>query len=1243
MVKLRSLSFALILLPLTAAAVETNPWRLAADELLASARLWDLKGRNDLARLALQKLLRAEPGNRVARARLAQLDAQEGKLGSAEAAYRLLLSDGPVGPNIRNLEASLRIYGPERQKLSAARLMVRAGRVDEAVRMLREVFPNGPPDGPIMIEYLRVIGGTGHGWAEAHAGYSKLARSYPEDMEFRLRLAELDGARPVTRSRALRTLAAMARAKEGNTADVMVAWHHVLLSSDHVSIAPQYYREYLALDPKDQGVADALAESEHAAAQRYFLAHDPTEIRLAHALAALADDQVDEADTGLRAVAEHLPHDPRVLGGLGRVALKRGNDDTAEKLFREALARDPANRAEWTSLVATARYWGLLKAGSAAREAGRLDEAEQRIREALAAQPNEPNGMAALGRVALARGDLDGADRVFRAVLAGTPTNSSAWQGRVDVAFARNRPDEARHLIADAPRDNPDLVAALAPVRAKLARKDAAALVAAGRTSDARLLLEATLLSVPGDVWLRYDLARIYTHMGKRAEARRAMDDAPASTRHGNAWRYANALVLGGLDEWDDALRSLRQIPESETDAQIRQLAREAQVRSHIADAQDAIAAQDEAGADAALNQATSAAGDDLALLAAVANAWADCGQLTRAQAMAAPYLEQPDDGDASHQLALANLADAARDDSGVGRQLAALNTLTLDADQTRQLQDLRVRLAARRAQAMLAQGNAKSAQATLQAALHVDPGNARLQNVLIDALEAGGDVPGALALARTRANTLPQDPDARLDLARLLAATGDNTGARREIATALKLAPEDDVDTRLGAARRLQALTERAQARAILSNLASTYPDDARVTLQQGRLADSEGDHYTAFSDFQQAAQSRNLREQAQAAIAQLYGRTAPYVATALKSYNKPGTAGVSSYDAREAPLEIRWRDGLRGRWFVQVDPTQVDSGTLAANRPDLSNQLGQSALLAPVGLASATHLRAQGTALEVGWQGDDWRADVGSTPLGFAVTSWVGGLRWSTEHGWGDTQLNLSRRPLASSVLAFAGLRDPSSGQTWGGVQTTGLDARWHFSNGPNSYTASGGVHQLTGRNVTGNSEADARLAYDRTLLNGTDAYVSAGTALTWWQYGHNLSNYTFGQGGYYSPQSYVSLTLPVEYDGRKGSWSWNLRGSVGLSQATTRDEPWYPTNMKLQAAAGNPVFAGGGSHGLSHSLKAALEYHATSKLRFGIEGSLDRSAYYAPNYIGAYLRYSLDGPDDAPRYPSNPVTSF
>jgi hypothetical protein len=95
--------------------------------------------------------------------------------------------------------------------------------------------------------------------------------------------------------------------------------------------------------------------------------------------------------------------------------------------------------------------------------------------------------------------------------------------------------------------------------------------------------------------------------------------------------------------------------------------------------------------------------------------------------------------------------------------------------------------------------------------------------------------------------------------------------------------------------------------------------------------------------------------------------------------------------------------------------------------------------------------------------------------------------------------------------------------------------------------------------------------------------------------------------------------------------------------LSQATTHDEAWYPTDAHLQAAAGNPIFAGGTSHGFSHSLKGALEYRATPKLRFGIEGSLDRSAYYAPNYVGAYLRYSLDGPGDTPKFPDNAVTSF
>jgi hypothetical protein len=60
--------------------------------------------------------------------------------------------------------------------------------------------------------------------------------------------------------------------------------------------------------------------------------------------------------------------------------------------------------------------------------------------------------------------------------------------------------------------------------------------------------------------------------------------------------------------------------------------------------------------------------------------------------------------------------------------------------------------------------------------------------------------------------------------------------------------------------------------------------------------------------------------------------------------------------------------------------------------------------------------------------------------------------------------------------------------------------------------------------------------------------------------WHYDKDLSGYTLGQGGYYSPQEYVSFALPVTWRKRTENWSWELGGSVSWSHSKT-DDVRYP----------------------------------------------------------------------------------
>jgi hypothetical protein len=146
--------------------------------------------------------------------------------------------------------------------------------------------------------------------------------------------------------------------------------------------------------------------------------------------------------------------------------------------------------------------------------------------------------------------------------------------------------------------------------------------------------------------------------------------------------------------------------------------------------------------------------------------------------------------------------------------------------------------------------------------------------------------------------------------------------------------------------------------------------------------------------------------------------------------------------------------------------------------------------------------------------------------------------------------------------------------------------------------------------------------------------------------WHYQNNESFYTYGLGGYYSPQRYVSLGLPVEVEGRRGNFSYDVRAVPSHSWTYEQNVAFYPTDGGLQRLAGDPIHAGGPGGGLAGSLRADLEYRAGSHWAIGAWLDIDRSAYYAPSRAMIYLRYWFEpqrGPVPFPPRPVTPVSDY
>ena len=60
-------------------------------------------------------------------------------------------------------------------------------------------------------------------------------------------------------------------------------------------------------------------------------------------------------------------------------------------------------------------------------------------------------------------------------------------------------------------------------------------------------------------------------------------------------------------------------------------------------------------------------------------------------------------------------------------------------------------------------------------------------------------------------------------------------------------------------------------------------------------------------------------------------------------------------------------------------------------------------------------------------------------------------------------------------------------------------------------------------------------------------------------YWSYDQDLSEYTLGQGGYYSPQQYYSIGVPLNYAFRTANWSVSLNSESDVVVKSEERSTW------------------------------------------------------------------------------------
>ncbi len=904
---------------------------------------------------------------------------------------------------------------------------------------------------------------------------------------------------------------------------------------------------------------------------------------------------------------------------MGDIALRQGNAMQAEEFYRAALSRRSNFGAAMSGLASAYQAQGrFAEAEDILRRLGQVEQPQVRA-EALraeAARTQDPAAAAALLRTAMQTEPNNPWPRLDLARLLQRNGQAAEARALMDQIVAGPARPEALHAAA-----------LFASEQRRFA--DAAALlerIPAGQRSAEmnRSLATARLEAEVG-------AAALLATQGRRGEARQRL--MAIASRRDPTGEAASAAVR--------ALTSLNDTVAAQ------QAARAAAIAAR---GQPPVAQLAAAGAlmQAGLDQ-------EAAMLAASI----DASRLTAEQRRSAQQLQ-------------AGLAIRASDQlNSQGDQATAYEVLAPTLRQDPQ------NIAANLALARLYQraGEAEQAQRIAEAVLQRNPRDADARQAAVDAAIANRDWSRAEALLSEGRALLPGDPRMPMLEARLARAWGDQRRAQAALEEAARLRQRQiGLDPRASAAFGTTAPqatvpqqpvpgTDNPFRRVPLSGSAG-YAEVAQAPLSVPPAYLYQAPQFAQAPSLAPQPQPMQGQQFAQAMIGnstpappdpllseitrqlqEVREEAAPRVTPSFGLRTRSGDAGIDRLMETTAGAEGSVAmPGIGGRLTARASAVNADIGQLAGSlgsmrrfgtNPSMLPGLNGTPSAAQVQQATNTESSQTGLALGLAYTRPNFSVDVGSTPMGFNQTNIVGGIEIAPEISEGvRVRITAERRALMDSLLSWGGLRDPGSGREWGGVTRSGGRVQLEMTQGDNAFYVAGGYYVFDGTDVAENSRIELGAGFSTPVWRGATDELVTGLDIVYFAYDKNLRFFTYGHGGYFSPQSFIAANVPVDYRGRSGNFTYRLGGSLGFATFTEDRTPIYPNDPNLQAGLVQRVangesgvdtfFAGQSKSGVVGSLRGDIEYMVTPQLRIGTAMRLDQAADWSEARAFVYARY-------------------
>jgi len=490
----------------------------------------------------------------------------------------------------------------------------------------------------------------------------------------------------------------------------------------------------------------------------------------------------------------------------------------------------------------------------------------------------------------------------------------------------------------------------------------------------------------------------------------------------------------------------------------------------------------------------------------------------------------------------------------------------------------------------------------------------------------------------------------AREDIAR-----GDYDEGERELKSALVAVREPDSSDSQATSVAMRNLQQKAEAPnsapahadasqvSSQSAAAACNPDTARTTASNARIRpiamvfmlhgqspagqdngqtptgqQSPGQNATSPASTSAQAQKQQQEAEMEDEVEVVDNRNTPLINTGAIGTGRVGDPGFDRLIIDDNLLGGAYTASNKVRLGIEGHGVYAYSGT-----PDGSSTLMFGTL--PAGALF-------GTQSKIGYSGiaqlstNSFGMEVGTTPQGFAVHNIIGGLRYQPLNKW-FTLLGV-RDSVKDSLLSYAGSRDPGTGLRWGGVIANTGTVK--FESAPSSNVryktigeyASGSYSFIQGLHVPDNWSVMGNAGLYWQVLQG----LTVGANVTGMHYNRNLNFFSFGQGGYFSPQQYYLASIPISWYSRHARFEYQVKFSGGIQYLHQDASPFYPV-LPGSAVVTQGTYASSSSTAPNYDADIRMGYRLSEHVYLDTFATANNANNYYTQSVGFNLRFMLN----------------